>query len=101
MLMASRRLIFALESCKTATVAVGAWNSLSATSFTMIVERATRSSSTSTRIGEDRRRAAAAERFADPLRPARTPANPDWTCFQNNARDMMLTSLWIGRKHGK
>src|SRR4051794_25949972 len=95
MLMASSRLIFALGFCKTATVVVGAWNSLSATSLTTMVERAMRSSSASTRIGQDRLRAATAERLARGWLPVRLLSKPDLSHRNKDADAMMLISLSI------
>src|SRR4051794_1933285 len=95
MLMASSRLIFAPRFCKTAAVAVGAWHSLSATSLTTMGERAMRPSSASTRIGQDRRRAATAEPLGRGWLPVRTFWKPDLSHRNKDADAMMFISLSI------
>jgi len=99
--MASSRLIFAPGCCKTATVAVGAWNSLSATELTSMVERAMRFSSASNCIALDRRRAATAEPVAHARHPVRPIWKPDRSHRNKDAVDMMLISLSYSGTQGK
>jgi hypothetical protein len=60
-----------------------------------------RSSSTSGRIGNDRRRAARAEPSADLCRLARLNWKRDPTHRNKDGANMMLTSLWILGKQRK